>query len=42
LPYIPAFGMLTALFFAMFCVNSFLALQAENERRRGYDHDEWT
>lgn len=42
LPYVPAFGMLTALFFAMFCVNSFSALQAENQRRRQYDHDEWT
>jgi Zn-dependent protease len=42
LPYVPAFGMMTALFFAMFCVNSFIALQAENERRRGWDHDEWT
>lgn len=42
LPYIPAFGMFTALFFAMFCVSSFTALQAENERRRHWDHDEWT
>lgn len=42
LPYVPAFGMMTALFFAMFCVNSFTALQAENERRRHWDHDEWT
>jgi stage IV sporulation protein FB len=42
LPYVPAFGMFTALFFAMFCVSSFAALQAENERRRHWDHDEWT
>lgn len=42
LPYVPAFGMLTALFFAMFCVSSFGALQAENERCRHWDHDEWT
>ena len=42
LPYVPAFSMFMALFFAMFCVNSFLALQAENERRRGWDNDEWT
>lgn len=41
LPYVPAFGMFTALFFAMFCVSSFGALQAENERRRHWDHDEW-
>jgi stage IV sporulation protein FB len=42
LPYVPAFGMYTAFFFAMFCVSSFSALQAENERRRHWDHDEWT
>lgn len=42
LPYVPAFGMLTALFFAMFCISSFSALQAENERRRHWDNDEWT
>ena len=42
LPYVPAFGMMTALFFAMFCVSSFAALQAENERRHHWDHDEWT
>ncbi len=34
--------MFLAFFFAMFCVSSFLALQAENERRRHWDHDEWT
>jgi Zn-dependent protease len=42
LPYIPSFGMFTALFFAMFCLSSFSALQAENELRRHRDHDEWT
>lgn len=42
LPYVPAFGMLTALLFAMLCVSSFSALQAENETRRHWDHDEWT
>jgi Zn-dependent protease len=42
LPYVPAFGMFTAFFFAMFCASSFAALQAENERRRNWDHDEWT
>jgi Zn-dependent protease len=42
LPYVPSFGMLTALFFAMFCAGSFVALQAENERRRHWDSDEWT
>jgi Zn-dependent protease len=42
LPYVPAFGMWTALFFAMFCISSFLALQAENERRRRWSDDEWT
>jgi Zn-dependent protease len=42
LPYVPAFGMLTALFFAMFCISSFLALQAENARRHQWSDDEWT
>jgi Zn-dependent protease len=37
LPYVPAFGMFTALFFAYFCINSFQALQAENARRRPWD-----
>lgn len=43
-PLIPFLGfgdMFLALFFALFCATSFLALQAENERRRS-DHDEWT
>jgi stage IV sporulation protein FB len=34
--------MFLALFFAMFCISSFMALQAESERRRQWDHDEWT
>jgi len=42
LPYVPAFGMFTAILFAMLCVSSFSALQAENERRRHWDRDEWT
>jgi stage IV sporulation protein FB len=43
IPHVPAFGgMFTALFFALFCVSSFTALQAENERRRHWDSDEWT
>lgn len=41
LPYVPGFGMFTALFFALLCVNSFSAMQAENERLRYGDHDEW-
>lgn len=41
LPYVPPFGMFTAIFFAMFCVSSFSALQAENERLRYGDQDEW-
>lgn len=42
LPHVPEFGMLTGIFFAMFAVQSFAALQAENEHRRHWDHDEWT
>jgi Zn-dependent protease len=30
-----------AIFFALFCVSSFLALQAENDRRRQWGDDEW-
>jgi stage IV sporulation protein FB len=40
LPYVPPFGMFTALFFAWFCVSSFQAMQFENERRYK-DFDEW-
>jgi stage IV sporulation protein FB len=44
-PLIPKlkFGdMFLAFFFAMFCVGSFAALQAENARRDRWDQDEWT
>jgi stage IV sporulation protein FB len=34
-------SMFTALFFAMFCVSSFMALQVENQRRRSWSDDEW-
>ena len=34
-------SMFMAIFFAMFCVSSFTALQVENERRRQWDRDEW-
>jgi Zn-dependent protease len=34
--------MFMALFFALFCVSSFLALQAENQRRQQWSDDEWT
>lgn len=30
-----------AIFFAMFCVSSFQALQAENDRRRDWGDDDW-
>lgn len=33
-------SMFSAFFFAMFCLGSFRALQAEDERRR-WDHDHW-
>jgi stage IV sporulation protein FB len=42
LPYVPAFGMFTAILFAMLCLSSYGALQAENERRRDWHQDEWT
>lgn len=41
-PLVSTGSMLMALFFAMFCVSSFSALQAENERHRRWNHDEWT
>ncbi|HWG46774.1 MAG TPA: site-2 protease family protein [Gemmataceae bacterium] len=34
-------SMFNALFFALFCVSSFMALQAENQRRRSWSDDEW-
>jgi stage IV sporulation protein FB len=34
--------MFLAIFFALFCLSSFAALQAENERRRKWNQDEWT
>lgn len=43
IPFLEDYGdMFLAIFFALFCVNSFTALQAENERRRYWDHNEWT
>jgi stage IV sporulation protein FB len=42
IPYLESGDMFLAFFFAMFCISSFSALQAENERRRHWDHDEWT
>jgi stage IV sporulation protein FB len=42
IPYLEFGDMFMAFFFAMFCIGSFTALQAENERRRQWDHDEWT
>jgi stage IV sporulation protein FB len=41
LPYVPAGDMFMALFFALFTVSSFLALQAENQRRRQWHDDDW-
>jgi len=34
--------MFMAIFFLMFCISSFLALQAENARRHQWSDDEWT
>lgn len=43
IPFLRGYGsMWMAIFFALFCVSSFLALQAENERRRQWSEDEWT
>jgi Zn-dependent protease len=47
LPYVPAFGIFTAILFAMLCISSYSAMQVENERlhdehRHRWDHDEWT
>jgi len=42
IPYLEFGDMFLAFFFALFCVSSFMALQAENERRRHWDHNEWT
>jgi Zn-dependent protease len=41
LPYVPIFGLWTAIFFAMFCISSFQALQAENDHRRDWGDDDW-
>jgi Zn-dependent protease len=41
-PLLASGDMFMAIFFALFCISSFTALQAENERRRHWDHDEWT
>ena len=35
-------SMFMAIFFLLFCVSSFLALQAENARRHPWREDEWT
>ncbi len=42
LPYLNFGSMFMAIFFLMFCISSFSALQAESERHRRWDHDEWT
>ncbi|HTU21151.1 MAG TPA: site-2 protease family protein [Gemmataceae bacterium] len=41
-PLLSSGDMFMAVFFALFCISSFAALQAENERRRKWDNDEWT
>jgi Zn-dependent protease len=41
-PFLGSGSMFMAFFFAMFCVSSYAALQAENERRSNWDHHEWT
>jgi stage IV sporulation protein FB len=39
-PLLSSGDMFMAVFFALFCISSFTALQAENERRRHWDQDE--
>jgi Zn-dependent protease len=42
--HLPLFGsgsIFMAIFFAMFCISSFQALRAENERRRDWGDDDW-
>ncbi len=39
---VPEFSMFTGFLFAMLCASSFSSLQVENDRRRHWDHDEWT
>jgi stage IV sporulation protein FB len=42
IPFLKFGSMFMAFFFLMFCISSFSALQAESERHRRWDHDEWT
>lgn len=42
IPYLNYRSMYMAIFFALFCLTSFTALQAENARRRPWRDDEWT
>jgi Zn-dependent protease len=42
MPLFESGDMFMAIFFALFCVSSFLALQAENERRRQWSDNDWT
>ncbi len=42
IPYLNFGSIYLAIFFALFCLSSFTALQAENERRRQWSDDEWT
>jgi Zn-dependent protease len=41
IPQVPEGGMFMAIFFAMFCLSSFMALQAENQRRSQWNDDDW-
>jgi stage IV sporulation protein FB len=40
-PFLPPLGLFMALFFALFCASSFLALRAENQRLRRQGSDDW-
>jgi Zn-dependent protease len=42
MPLLTSGSVFMAIFFALFCVSSFLALQAENDRRRQWGDDDWS
>jgi stage IV sporulation protein FB len=42
IPFLPALGLYPAILFALLAVGSFQGLQAENEKLRGEDADDWS
>lgn len=41
IPFLPAFGLYSGILFLLLAFGSLQALQAENQRFRGEDHDDW-